>query len=356
MKEMTKENKIMVVMGGSFNPPTLAHYTLMRDAIDALDARRGIFVPVSDAYLKRKMRRCHPPVVLSPEMRVRMLQSMCIDSRMMVCEKEIGTVEARTVPTLMELQEEYPDAVIYFLLGADKLDLLTHLSTHRDFLDMFNVILYARDNEGITDTLKKNDELSRFLHRIVLLPQPEGTDSISSTKVRERMLAGESCADMLCPGVWELLKEVSPADFPDTIDRFKGEYDFLCNRFACRFIWQGLKYSNAEAAFQSSKCENERERKAFCDCSADKAVLKGREVVPPAGWEDERLCIMESVLTAKFEQNPMLMKRLVETGNRLLINGNSKGETYWGVDLYTWVGENMLGKLLMKIREKEMTK
>lgn len=23
---MTKENKIMVVMGGSFNPPTLAHY------------------------------------------------------------------------------------------------------------------------------------------------------------------------------------------------------------------------------------------------------------------------------------------------------------------------------------------
>lgn len=111
-------------MGGSFNPPTLAHYTLMREAIDALDAWRGIFVPVSDAYLKRKMRRCHPPVVLSPEMRVRMLQSMCVDSRMIVCDKEIGTVEARTMPTLMELQEEYPDAELYFLLGSDKLDLL----------------------------------------------------------------------------------------------------------------------------------------------------------------------------------------------------------------------------------------
>lgn len=343
-------------MGGSFNPPTLAHYTLMREAIDALDAWRGIFVPVSDAYLKRKMRRCHPPVVLSPEMRVRMLQSMCVDSRMIVCEKEIGTVEARTMPTLMELQEEYPDAEIYFLLGSDKLDLLTHLSRHRGFLDMFQVALYARDKAGIIDILKENGELSRYLHRIVLLPQPEGTDAVSSTKVREQMLAGEPCADMLCPSVWELFKEVSPADFPDTIDRFKGEYDFLCNRFACRFIWQGLKYSNVEAAFQSSKCENERERKAFCDCSADKAALKGREVVPPAGWENERLGIMESVLTAKFSQNPMLMKRLVETGNRLLINGNSKGETYWGVDLYTWEGENVLGKLLMKIREKEMTK
>ena len=63
---MTKEDKRMVVMGGSFNPPTLAHFTLLREAIDAIDAWRGVFVPVSDAYLKRKMRRCHPPVVLAP--------------------------------------------------------------------------------------------------------------------------------------------------------------------------------------------------------------------------------------------------------------------------------------------------
>ena len=353
---MTKENRRMVVMGGSFNPPTLAHFTLMREAIDAIDAWRGVFVPVSDAYLKRKMRRSHPPVVLSPAMRVKMLQSMCVDSRMSVCEKEIGTVEARTMPTLMELQEENPDAEIYFLLGADKLDLLTHLSSHRGFLDMFKVVLYARDKVGITDILKEDDVLSRYLHRIVLLPQPEGTDSISSSKVRERMLAGEPCADMLCPDVWELFKEFGPDDFPETIDSFKGEYDFLSNRFACRFVWQGLEYGNAEAAFQSSRCANERERKAFCNCSADKAALKGRAIVPPADWEDERVNIMESVLTAKFEQNPMLMNRLVETGSKFLINGNSKRETYWSVDLYTWKGENTLGKLLMKIREKEKTK
>ena len=353
---MKKENKRMVVMGGSFNPPTLAHFKLMREAIDAIDAWRGVFVPVSDAYLKRKMRRCHPPVVLSPAMRIKMLQSMCVDSRMSVCDKEIGSIEARTMPTLMELQEENPDAEIYFLLGADKLDLLTHLSGLRGFLDMFKVVLYARDKAGITDILKEDDVLSHYLHRIVLLPQPEGTDTISSSKVRERMMAGEPCADMLCPGVWELFKEVSPADFPETIDSFKGEYDFLSNRFACRFVWQGLKYSNAEAAFQSSRCANERERKAFCDCSADKAALKGREIVPPADWENERLNIMESVLTAKFEQNPMLMNRLVETGSKLLINGNSKRETYWGVDLYTWEGENQLGKILTKIREKETRK
>lgn len=86
-------------MGGSFNPPILAHYKLMKNAIDALDA--DIYIPVSDAYLKRKMRHSHPPVVLSPELRVKMLQSMCTDSRMKVCEKEIGTIEPRTMPTFM---------------------------------------------------------------------------------------------------------------------------------------------------------------------------------------------------------------------------------------------------------------
>jgi len=31
-----KEGKRIVVMGGSFNPPTLAHYKLMKEAIDTL--------------------------------------------------------------------------------------------------------------------------------------------------------------------------------------------------------------------------------------------------------------------------------------------------------------------------------
>ena len=40
----------IVVMGGSFNPPTIAHQELMKDAMKAVDAELGFFVPVSDAY------------------------------------------------------------------------------------------------------------------------------------------------------------------------------------------------------------------------------------------------------------------------------------------------------------------
>ena len=51
---MQKCKQRIVVLGGSFNPPTIAHYRLMKEAVDALGADLGFFVPVSDDYLKRK--------------------------------------------------------------------------------------------------------------------------------------------------------------------------------------------------------------------------------------------------------------------------------------------------------------
>ena len=351
---MNNMMKRIVVMGGSFNPPTLAHYKLMKEAIAALDADIGFYVPVSDAYLKRKMRHTHPPIVLSPELRVKMLQTMCTDSRMAVCEKEIGTIEPRTMPTLMALQEEYPDAELYFLMGADKFDLLAHLTDKREFLDAFKVVLYSREDGMIENTLRGNDVLSPYMNRIVILPQPAGTEAISSSAIREQMLSGASCRDMLCPGVWELFKGFTSVDFPDIIEKFKGEYAFLGSRFPCRIVWRGLNYGNAEAAFQSSKCTDAAERKVYASCSADKAALKGKGQMPYPGWEEERLSIMASIQQAKFEQNPALMRSLADTGNRILINGNNKQDTFWGVDLYSWQGENQLGEIIMNIREKEI--
>ena len=158
---MEEKEKRIVVMGGSFNPPTLAHYRLMKEAIAALDADIGFFVPVSDAYLKRKMRHSHPPVVLSPELRVEMLRKMCTDNRMKVCLKEIDTIQARTIPTMTELQEEYPDYELYFLMGSDKMDLLVHLTERRQFLDAFKVVLYSREDNELEESLKSHPAPTR---------------------------------------------------------------------------------------------------------------------------------------------------------------------------------------------------
>ena len=354
---MIKEKKKIVVMGGSFNPPTLAHHRLMKAAVDGLEAELGFFVPVSDAYLKRKMRHSHPPVVLSPELRVEMLVTMCADdARMRVCTKDLGTVEARTMPTLEAIQADYPDADVFFVMGADKQSLLSHLTELHGFMEKFGVVLFAREDAKIATTLRNDDVLAPYIGSIVLLPQPAGTENISSSLVRQRMLCGESSEELLSPGVWELFRGFGAADFPDVVHSFKGDYAFLANRFPCQFTWQGLSYKSVEAAFQASKCTDNADRKYYASCSADRAALKGREQTPYDGWEERQLDIMASIQEAKFVQNATLMERLLATGNTVLLNGNNRRETFWGMDLNSWTGENHLGRIIMNVRQKETTK
>lgn len=347
-------NKI-VIMGGSFNPPTLAHCMLMRCAIDALQAEAGYFVPVSDAYLKRKMRHSHPPVVLSTELRIKMLQAMC-QSDMRVCEKEIGTVEPRTLKTLKSFKEEFPEYELYFVMGDDKLELLSHLAEKDAFFDTSKAVLYSRNSSGIEEALRNHKVLSEHVGNIFVLPQPEGSAGISSSLVRARMLSGETCKGLLVPSVWEMFKELKPADFPDVINSFNGEYEFLNNRYICSFVWQGIEYNSVESAFHASKCTDEKERRALSLLSPHKAAIKGARITPCCDWEERKLEIMMSILNEKFSCNPVLMQRLIDTGNTILINGNNNHETYWGVDSYSWNGENNLGKILMTIRDKEKLK
>ena len=47
----------IIVMGGSFNPPTIAHQRLLLGAVKELGADMGIFVPSSHTYVSIKMRR-----------------------------------------------------------------------------------------------------------------------------------------------------------------------------------------------------------------------------------------------------------------------------------------------------------
>lgn len=310
-------------MGGSFNPPTVAHHRLMAAAIEALGADRGVFVPVSDAYLRRKMRGCQPPVVLEPELRAQMLEAMCDDGRMSVCRREIGTIGPQTMASLQAIQEENPDAEVYFLMGADKLWLLANLTCKADFLCKFRAVVFTRNQESAAESVQADEVLSAYSERIVMLPQPEGTANISSSAVRERMLRDESSEELLCPGVWERVSALKPGDFPEVIDKFTGECAFLGNRFCCRIEWRGQVYDSVDAAFKPYK----------------------------GASESEKILTMESILRAKFDQNRALMQQLLATGGRTLINGNNRRDTFWGVDLYSWRGDNHLGRLLMTIRD-----
>ena len=69
-------------------------------------------------------------------------------------------------------------------------------------------------------------------------------------------------------------------------------------------------------------------------------------------WEKVKNGIMEEIVCAKFTQHTDLAEKLLATGDRVLVEGNHWGDTFWGVDTRTGQGENHLGKILMKVREE----
>ncbi len=131
---------------------------------------------------------------------------------------------------------------------------------------------------------------------------------------------------------------------------FRGQYDFLSNMYSCEFEWDGRKYRNSEAAFQSAKSLDAAERDRFSELSGVVAKREGQKVRLRSDWQIVKDEIMEDVVRAKFLQNPELLRRLLDTGDLELVEGNRWHDKYWGVDLMTGQGENHLGKILMKIR------
>lgn len=136
------------------------------------------------------------------------------------------------------------------------------------------------------------------------------------------------------------------------IRSFRGEHAFLSNFYTAPFAWDGRSYLNAEAAFQSAKCLAPEERDAFSQLDGVKAKHLGKHVPLRSDWEQVKTIIMEEVVRAKFTQNPDLARQLLDTGDAHICEGNSWGDTFWGVNTKTNKGENHLGKILMQVREE----
>lgn len=134
------------------------------------------------------------------------------------------------------------------------------------------------------------------------------------------------------------------------IDSFRGEYFFLSNFYNVPVIYDDIPYLNNEAAFQAQKVVNKEERKNFSFLNPSEAKKLGRKVELRKDWEDCKIKIMYEICKAKFTQNQDCKNNLLKTGDAVLIEGNNWGDRIWGqVD---GIGENYLGKILMKIREE----
>ncbi len=134
------------------------------------------------------------------------------------------------------------------------------------------------------------------------------------------------------------------------IDKFEGEFEFLSNFAPSTFTFEGITYPTNEHFFQAMKTNDLGMRKAIAAAKTPGAAKRmGRQVQLRPDWERVKVDIMRTGLRCKFE-HPILAQKLINTGNELLVEGNWWGDRFWGQCDGT--GRNMLGQLLMELREE----
>ncbi len=133
------------------------------------------------------------------------------------------------------------------------------------------------------------------------------------------------------------------------INHFSGEHSFLHNDFPCRLKVDGVRYFCVTHAWLTLAMRYEitkQKLRQLTDVASVYAVAAGKS--RRDDWHFVRDEFLRVLLCKKFKATS-LKRQLLATGDKSLIFGNSDGNRYLGVDC--GVGRNVLGKLLMELRD-----
>jgi len=136
--------------------------------------------------------------------------------------------------------------------------------------------------------------------------------------------------------------------------RATGPYGFLSNLYKSPISFEGRKFTCAETAYQFGKPRNQAVAEWLVSapkphlCAVAAHALLTFDIRPD--WQKIKVDRMKAVLRAKFTQHGDLKEALLKTGDHTLIE-ESKTDAFWGTGA-SRVGQNMLGRLLMELREE----
>ena len=141
----------------------------------------------------------------------------------------------------------------------------------------------------------------------------------------------------------------------DVINFYKAQDEYGCFSNFSRHpveidsnIWPTSEHYFQAMKFQDPSLQ-ENIRK---ESSPGTAARMGRDRNKPLrkDWEEVKDDVMRKVVKAKFEQHPDIMEILLSTGDATLVE-HTVNDAYWGDD-GDGFGKNMLGKILMEVRDE----
>ncbi|MBX5012221.1 NADAR family protein [Rhizobium lentis] len=134
-------------------------------------------------------------------------------------------------------------------------------------------------------------------------------------------------------------------------------YGAFSNLYRRNIVFEGEVFVTSEHAYQAGKARKPAVRKWLMDAPSPALLAMAAhglyywDVVP--GWSTTKFDRMRAVLRAKFIQHEDLRELLLSTGEARLVESatvDNEVNRLWGE--VNGVGRNMLGVLLMEVREE----
>lgn len=181
-----KEDKILAIFGGSFNPPLNSHFSLAQQIVNEYEnIEKVIFVPVNSKYEKTGL--------ISNEDRYNMLKLVCDkNDDFIVSDVEINqNRQLYTLETLEILQNKYPENTICFTLGTDNLKEFSTWNNPEKIISKFKILVLERDEDNMDDIIENDTFLKKHKESFIKLKE-NIRSNISSTFVREKLKRNKS--------------------------------------------------------------------------------------------------------------------------------------------------------------------
>ena len=180
------------ILGGTFNPVHMGHLFMAEHARVEMELDMILFIPTGVPYMKNSKE------ILPSDSRMKMLElSIASNPYFLTSDIEIKREgNTYTFETLEELHQLYPNAELFFLVGADCLFTIERWYQPQRIFDNCTLLAANRNDVPQKELLEKKQFLeNRFHAKVVLLDVPQ--IDISSTKVRENVKQGKSIRYMV---------------------------------------------------------------------------------------------------------------------------------------------------------------
>jgi nicotinate-nucleotide adenylyltransferase len=179
------------IFGGTFDPPHNGHLSVATDVADTLGLDEVLWVPA-----RRSPHKPDAPLT-SDAIRLKMCEAAIgTEPRFRVGDLELRRpAPSFTIDSLRELRAEEPEAEFFLLLGFDQYESFDQWEAPDEIRAM--VTLVVMDRGGMSAL---PDDLPGMLR------VPVGRVDVSSSDVRERVRAGVDIADVVPPGVAQLIE------------------------------------------------------------------------------------------------------------------------------------------------------